>query len=234
MTVVLDARLQAVADLVPSGLRVADIGTDHGYLPVYLVASGKCPSAIAGDKSAQSCAKAETTVLHYGCAPYIQTRVGDGLQIVAAGEVDVVVMAGMGGWLMIDILEAAPQVLSSVQSLVLQPQKNSEQLRRWLETHSWRIVDERMVYDSGFYYVVIAAEPGQMQLSEDEAEFGPCILRSCPEVFRDYLHFRLRGIQMLHASLADKQGQEVGSRLVQLKKQEEKIQFLLEGMSKTG
>ena len=81
------------------------------------------------------------------------------------------------------------------------------------------------------YFIVHEA---MLQLNEDEAEFGPCILRSCPEVFRDYLHFRLCGIQMLHASLADKQGQEVGSRLVQLKKQEEKIQFLLEGMSKTG
>ena len=118
----LDARLRAVADFVPKGSRVADVGTDHGHLAIALVQEGVAPFAIASDKNEGPLEAARRAVYEAGLAERISLRLSDGLAKVAAGEVDAAILAGMGGALMAAILSASPAVVERLSTLVLQPQ----------------------------------------------------------------------------------------------------------------
>ncbi len=153
----LDKRLSMVASLVRQGSRVADIGTDHAYLPVYLVESGVCPTAIAADIGAGPLEAARHTVMAAGLAGVISLRLGDGLAPLAADEVDDIVIAGMGGETIVSILDAAPWVQHKRYRLVLQPMTRAEDLRRWLLHHGFSVETERLVRDKHHLYPVLAA-----------------------------------------------------------------------------
>ena len=143
--ITLDKRLSAVAALVRQGSRLADIGTDHAYLPVHLVQSGVCPSAIASDIGAGPLDAARRTVTENGLTSEIALRLGDGLATVKAGEVEDVAIAGMGGETIVAILEAAPWVQNEGIRLILQPMTRAEDLRRWLLTHGFTILGEHLI-----------------------------------------------------------------------------------------
>lgn len=153
----LDKRLHTVASLVRRGSRVADVGTDHAYLPVWLVEEGVCPKAIASDIGEGPLAAARRTVEAAGLAHCIDLRLGDGLAPVAAGEVEDIAIAGMGGETIAAILEAAPWVKDPCLRLVLQPMSRAEDLRRWLLTNGFTVETERLVRDGRHLYPVMAA-----------------------------------------------------------------------------
>jgi tRNA (adenine22-N1)-methyltransferase len=156
--ITLDKRLSAVAALVRQGSRLADIGTDHAYLPVHLVQSGVCPSAIASDIGAGPLDAARRTVTENGLTSEIALRLGDGLATVKAGEVEDVAIAGMGGETIVAILEAAPWVQNEGIRLILQPMTRAEDLRRWLLTHGFSILEEHLIIDGRHLYPVLAAQ----------------------------------------------------------------------------
>ena len=156
-TVTLDKRLRAVAALVRPGSRVADIGTDHAYLPVSLVQSGVCPSAIASDVRSGPLAAAESHVMAAGLFAQISLRLGDGLMTVMPQEVDDIVIAGMGGETVAAILEAAPWVRDTRLRLILQPMTRAEDTRRWLLTNGFTLDEEHLVTDGRHLYPVMAA-----------------------------------------------------------------------------
>ena len=117
----LDKRLQAVAALVPEGVSLADIGTDHAYLPVWLWEQGRITRAVAGDIAAGPCRAARNTVAMYGAAGAIEVRQGSGLEVLTPGEVECIAICGMGGSTIISILEASMEIAKDAQRLVLQP-----------------------------------------------------------------------------------------------------------------
>ena len=164
----LDKRLSAVAALVRQGSRLADIGTDHAYLPVYLVQSGVCPSAIASDIGAGPLDAARRTVTENELTSEIALRLGDGLSTVTDQEVDDVAIAGMGGETIATILEAAPWVQNEGVRLILQPMTRAEDLRRWLLTHGFSILEEHLITDGRHLYPVLAAEYTVAPPCEDE------------------------------------------------------------------
>ena len=153
----LDDRLLCAASLVRPGSRVADIGTDHAYLPLYLVEQGLCPSAIASDVRPGPADSARRHVSEAGLSDRIMVRLGDGLVGIAPDEVDDIVIAGMGGETIAAILQTAPWVKSDRYRLVLQPMTRSEQLRRWLLTNGFTLLTERVTQDGKHLYTVIAA-----------------------------------------------------------------------------
>lgn len=160
----LDKRLSMVASMVRHGSRVADIGTDHAYLPVHLVQAGICPSGIAADIRSGPLEAARRTVTEAGLTDAIALRLGDGLAPVAADEVEDIVIAGMGGETIVEILSAADWVKDTRFQLVLQPMTRAEELRRWLLTNGFVSTEERLVQDGHRLYPVmtaayIAAEP---------------------------------------------------------------------------
>lgn len=154
----LDKRLSAVAALLRDGKRLADIGTDHAYLPVAQVAAGKCPAAIASDIGQGPLEAARHTVTAAGMQDAIDLRLGDGLATVAPHEAEDIAIAGMGGETIVAILQAASWIKDPALRLVLQPMTRAEELRRWLLTNGFTIVEEHLVEDGRHLYPVLAAE----------------------------------------------------------------------------
>lgn len=167
----LDKRLQTVADKVRRGRRMADVGTDHAYLPVALVESGAVPAAIACDLREGPLENARRAVAEAGLADRISCRLGDGLSPLAEGEAEEIVIAGMGGETIAAILEACPWAKSSGLHYLLQPMTRSEDLRRYLLTHGFAILSETTVEQGGHLYVIVEAEWTDAPFCEDESAF---------------------------------------------------------------
>lgn len=153
----LDKRLGTVAALVRPGARVADIGTDHAYLPVYLVQMGVCPTAIASDIGKGPLEAARHTVTAAGLTDKISLRLGDGLAGIAPDEAEDIVIAGMGGETIAAILQAAPWVKNPALRLILQPMTRAEDLRRFLLINGFSVLEERLIQDGRHLYPVLAA-----------------------------------------------------------------------------
>lgn len=151
-------RLLSVASLVTPGSRTADIGTDHGYVPVYLVENGIVDAAIAMDLRKGPLARAQETVNGAGLSDRIELRISDGLEKLKPGEADTAVIAGMGGMLICRILTAHPATTASLKELVLEPQSEVDKVRRLLSEIGFAITDERMIFEDGKYYPIIKAE----------------------------------------------------------------------------
>lgn len=154
----LSKRLLAVAGLAGSCKTVADVGTDHGYIPVHLVLSQQAEKAIAMDVNSGPLRRAEEHILQYGLEKQIETRLSDGLAALKPGEADVIVAAGMGGALMQRILAQGRELAQKAGRLVLQPQSEVMAFRQFLFTGGYQITAEDMVLEDGKFYPVIAAQ----------------------------------------------------------------------------
>ena len=190
----LQPRLQLLADLVPQDARLADIGTDHGYLPVYLIQQGRITSAIAADVGQEPLQHAIRTAAEYGVSG-IDFRLCDGLVGVSPQETDTIVIAGMGGQTIIHILEAAPWAKVPEQyKLLLQPMTKAGLLRHWLVDQGYRFLEERLVWDKDFLYPVMILTGGQQPpLSDIEAEYGVCL--SGDPLYVQYLDMQIARLQ---------------------------------------
>ena len=151
----LSLRMKTVADMVKPGGRVCDIGCDHAFVSIYLVANGISDRVIASDVRTGPCAIARDNIARWNMTDHIDLRLGNGLATISPGEVDSIIIAGMGGILITDILEAGMDVVQSAGQLVLQPQSETEHLRRYIAENGWKITEEKMLIDAGKYYVVL-------------------------------------------------------------------------------
>ncbi|MGI6332270.1 MAG: tRNA (adenine(22)-N(1))-methyltransferase [Zhaonellaceae bacterium] len=227
----LSPRLQAVAELVKPGLKLADIGTDHAYLPIYLIQQGKSPSAVAIDIHRGPYESALKQVALQGLEDKITVILGNGLEPLQPGQVDVVVLAGMGSATMIEILEAKPELVLKLQQLVLQPMVGVGQMRKWLVENGWAINNEILVKDDGFIYTVLSALPGEQSISDWlTLELGPILLKEKPPLLKDYISKMLSDYENVLINLAQTQSQEVKQKRLDLL---EKIN-LLKGVISSG
>ncbi len=173
----LSPRLKAIAEKVPQGSKVADIGTDHGFIPVYLVKNGVAPKVIASDISRNSLEKTKMLVKEQGFSDSIEVRLGSGLKVLKGGEVDTVIIAGMGGNLIKNILEESPDILKDISRLILQPMSSQSKLRHWLIQNDFTIKDEELVLDNGRIYEIMLVEHGkQEQWNDIELEISPRLI----------------------------------------------------------
>lgn len=170
----LKPRLQTAADMVRDGSRVADIGTDHAYLPTALILSGKIPSAVAADLRKGPLENALETVRSNSVEDRVQLRLSDGLKCVSPEEADDIVIAGMGGILISEILSAAEWVKNEKYKLILQPQSHDEDVRKYLFENGFSITDEEACFEDGKVYICIGAVyTGSVSAhSEGEIMFG--------------------------------------------------------------
>jgi tRNA (adenine22-N1)-methyltransferase len=145
------------AALVPPGLAVADIGSDHAYLPAHLVRLGLCPRAIASDIAGGPLENARQTVLRAKLQDRIELRLSDGFQAFAPADAACWVLAGMGGTLMARLLDAAPWLRAPGTVLVAQPMRHADDLRAWLTAHGFRIETELACRDAGRPYLALRA-----------------------------------------------------------------------------
>ena len=184
----LDDRLRQVAACVAISPTVADIGTDHAGLAIYLIENKQADKVIAADLNYEPCEAARRQIAQHGLTDKICVRQGDGLSVLVPGEVQVVCMAGMGGELMQNILADAPHILTSLRRLVLQPMNDSPRLRRWLYEHGWHIEAESIASVRGIFYAIIAAQPGVKPLpNPTELYVGPELCAKRPLLFKPYV-----------------------------------------------
>lgn len=184
----LSARLETVASFVPEGARVADIGTDHGYIPIFLVQSGISPKAIAMDVRKGPLERARAHVTELGLSDRISLRLSDGLRELKPGEAEAVVIAGMGGELVERILSQGRHMWESVSDWILSPQSELHRVRAFLAEEGFQIFREAMVKEDGKYYTVMAARRGRMEYkSEAGLRYGALLLRQRDPLLREFL-----------------------------------------------
>lgn len=171
----LTPRLKKIADRIYRGESVADIGTDHAFLPLYLWEAGISPKVIMSDVSEGSLAKAGENCQKLHPDTEFDLRLGSGIEVLEKGEVSVVVMAGMGGILMTELLGADVEKARSFSKLIFQPRKDVGKLRFWLFDNGFRITDEALVREGKYICEIISAVPGEIavtrQLNGDDIEY---------------------------------------------------------------
>lgn len=207
----LQPRLRCIADCVRRGAKLADIGTDHGYLPVWLLQNGRIESAVASDINAAPLRHARRTAEEYGVAERIDLRLCAGLEGFTAQDADTIAVAGMGGETIIAILNAAPWLRQSNAVLLLQPMTKAELLRRWLTENGFYIASERLVRDKGTIYAVIEAKPGaSAPLTNAEAWCGAGLLRD--PLYGEYALDRAGKLE--RAAMGLRQAKELDNALI--------------------
>ena len=168
--VLLSERLRAVASMVTPGSRVCDVGCDHGFVSIWLVEQNVSPRVLAMDVRVGPLGAAGRHVAQRGLEPLIETRLSDGLHNYEIGEADSLICAGMGGRLMMRILGEEKAKTDSFTELILQPQSEIMQFRRWLREQGLRITDEKMVEEDGKFYPMMRAVPEAGCLGVEDAE----------------------------------------------------------------
>ena len=196
----LSGRLRAIAEMVPHTGTVADIGCDHGKLAVWLVQQGRAQRVVCGDISIKSLDKARRLAEAEGLSGQIDARAGSGLGILTSGEADAAVIAGMGGELIVAILEA--DRCKAPDTLVLSCHTSADVLRGWLAQNGYCFEDEALVGEKGHFYPIMRLVRGQSPaLTVTECEFGPVLLKSKPEELRCLVEKRIRKAKDIHARL---------------------------------
>ena len=171
----LSQRLERVAAHVPAGARLADIGSDHAYLPVALMRRGAIAAAVAGEVAATPFQAANRTVADNGLTQHITVRLADGLAAIEAGDdITAVSLCGMGGETIRDILDSGRARLNGRERLILQPNGGEQPLRQWLMENGYQILHEELLRENRFYYEIIVAERAEaMTYTAEQLYFGP-------------------------------------------------------------
>ncbi|OYR87430.1 tRNA (adenine(22)-N(1))-methyltransferase [Lactobacillus taiwanensis] len=201
---VLEERLAQIGKMVDSESRLADIGTDHAYLPIALVKEGKIDFAIASDVAAGPLNNAKQDIEQAGLEEKIETRLGSGLETLKAEDrIDTVVIAGMGGKLMTNLLKTAYQEGKKYPTLILEANIGEPLVRKWLMDHQYEIVAEQIIEVAGHIYEIIKAEikRDKLDLSEQELAFGPFLLKEKNSIFIKKWTNQLRYYKNLKANL---------------------------------
>ena len=185
----LSKRLHTVTNFVPKGSVLADIGSDHAYLPCYAIHKGIVNKAIAGEVADGPFTSAYNQVKQEGFEDQISVRKGDGLDVLAPGEATCITIAGMGGTLISSILERGKDKLEGTQRLVLQPNIQAINIRKWLLENDWELIDEEILEEDGKIYEILVAEKGNSEApytekKESELLLGPFLMKQCSDVFR--------------------------------------------------
>lgn len=231
----LSKRLEMIASLVTEGSTVADIGTDHGYIPIWLVSRGICPRAYAMDVRKGPLARAGEHVREYGLEDQITLRLSDGLRELKPGEADTVVIAGMGGQLICRILEEGRPVWKTTKRFILSPQSELTEVRRYLERNGFVVFREEMLEEEGKYYVIMEtgciapAETGALiEAAEKEAqkiskecgyEYGRFLIASKNPVLRRFLAKEKAALTSILSSLPEQASESTKQRKLQLEEQ---------------
>jgi tRNA (adenine22-N1)-methyltransferase len=164
----LSQRLQTVVKYIPEGYTIADIGSDHAYLPCHVVQREIVPFAIAGEVVEGPYLSALKQVETSGLSDQISVRKGNGLDVIEPGEIDCITIAGMGGTLIANILDRGIDKLTGVKRLILQPNVGSIATRKWLFAQGWQLIGEEILEEDGKIYEILVAEIGDPQSTYGE------------------------------------------------------------------
>lgn len=223
----LTKRLTAIAQQVPQGSRLADIGSDHALVPIHLVQTGQIQFAIAGEVIPGPLSRATQAIKAAKLTQQIQPRLADGLAAIQpADQVDTVVIAGMGGQLICDILAAGQPHKNGIQRLILEPNIQEDLVRQWLGAHRYQIVAETIVAEDQHVYEIIVAEltAKVIQYSPAALKFGPCLMQEKSQVFRAKWRHRYETNEKIEANLRNNARGDQSQKLAALTVENKMIQ----------
>ncbi|MBU3109358.1 tRNA (adenine(22)-N(1))-methyltransferase [Clostridium gasigenes] len=215
----LSKRLEFIADHIDKVISLSDIGTDHGYIPLYALNKGLCEKAIASDINKDPLDKARLNALLEGMGDELEFRLGGGLEPLKEGEVQAVIIAGMGGKLIKDILEKDITKVDNLDYLILQPAQNPEGLREYLYTNDYEIISEDLCKDDGKYYELFKVKRKKDENTELDSiyyEISPKLLMSKHPLMKEYLESKLENYNKILEAVSA----EVNSDLANIKKVE--------------
>ncbi len=178
----LSKRLQAIYDLVPQSNVLADIGSDHAFLPIALVLNGKVTRAYASEVNEGPYEATVKNIEKHGVSNYVSAVLSDGISELEK-DVNTISICGMGGSLIVDILDKDIEKLEHVSTLILQPNNNEETVRIWLMNNGFEIYEEKLIEEDNRYYEIIKAVKGKANYSKEELYFGPVLLKEKNDVF---------------------------------------------------
>lgn len=234
MSMDLSKRLCAVVELVSKGkteqtVCVADIGTDHGYIPITLIKEKQFTHAIAMDVNKGPLERAKEHISLEGLEGYIETRLSDGLEKLKPKEAQCIVIAGMGGALCVRILEEGKKIVEGLQYFVLQPQSELWKVREYLQKNGYRTVEEDMVLEDGKYYPMMRVEKGsESSYSEVELLYGRNLLQRRHPVLKSYLEFVVKEKEKVLESLKASTTERAKERVLEV---EGELRTVKEGLA---
>jgi tRNA (adenine22-N1)-methyltransferase len=228
-------RLQKIAEYIPQGSRVADIGSDHAYLPTYLVGTGRSTYIIAGELNDGPYLLARNRVKESGLEDYVQVRKGDGLEVIAPGEVDTIVIAGMGGSLITRILSNGMEKLEEINRLVLQPNVGEHIVRRYCMENGWKLIAEEILEEEGKIYEILCFIPGDGKQPYEQSDqsielllrLGPFLIERQDEVFRKKWFGEIAQMEQVIKQLTNANSTEARNKKEQLEMEIEKIRGII-------
>lgn len=223
----LDKRLETILTWLPKGSTFVDVGTDHAYLPVSAIERGILSFAIAADINEGPLLMAKQTVKQAGLEDKISCRLSDGLEKIEPYEVKGATICGMGGGLIVSILEAYPETTKSLDFLLLQPMTHSDVLRTWLGNHGWLIVEEALVEDGRFLYELMYARPNRgTPLLWLDAELGPVNRKKGGPLLKKHIQRCVQKRNLILKGLA-KGGLEETPKYKELKREIRELEAIL-------
>lgn len=217
----LSRRLETIASFVPEGSAVADIGTDHGYIPIHLVQEGKAKHAIAMDVRKGPLLRAQAHIHEAGLEAHVEVRLSDGLLKLEQNEADCVVIAGMGGELIIHILEEGRGLWEGIPHWVLSPHSELDKVRRFLEEQEFFTWRETMIKEEGKFYTVMGInrtnKAGEKDNREISYRYGRSLLESKDPVLKEYLKKEEEQLEQIMSGLSESQTEAAVRRMEELK-----------------
>lgn len=248
----ISSRMKCIAGMVTPGKRVADIGCDHAYTSIYLVEKDLAQNVVAMDVAEGPLKSARKNIDSFGLGERIETRLSDGMTALVPGETDAAIIAGMGGLLVIDILRRGMNVWQSGYELILSPQSEIPEVRRFLRENGAKIIDEHMMQEDGKYYNIIKAvsydEKQSIYNDENTADateeagidtkssvpvvigdnYGEKLIEKKSPVLRQYLVERLEKLSGIYCRLSKETGERVVDRMAEVSQESREIEAVLE------
>ncbi|WP_129596809.1 tRNA (adenine(22)-N(1))-methyltransferase [Anaerophilus nitritogenes] len=224
-------RLLAITKFVKKGSVVADIGTDHGYIPVYLVTNNISKKVFATDVNEGPLNSAKETIKEHCLEKYIETRLGTGLIPIKPYEVDTVIIAGMGGLLIRDILKNDLDLTKSIKKFILQPMVAQEDLRKWLIQNHFKIIDEKLEKEDHRIYEIMVVENGE-QIVEDGIYYkiGKKLIENKDPLLEVFIQKHIQKqkniFENLEGQTSDKANQKRNECIEELRKLEEVLSWV--------
>ena len=220
----LSQRLRIVGDFVTQKT-VADIGTDHAYVPIYLHKKGNVEKVIACDINKKPLQKAQQNIKLHHAENKIITRLGNGLQPLQPYEVDSIVISGMGGMLMIELMEQSQNIIKTVKELILCPHLDVTAVRKYLHNIGYVITDEKMIQEWDNFYTILRAIPGKQKYDKEiEYIFGSILLEKKDAVLKEYIINEKIRLKKIKQHLYDKRTEQSQKRLQQIEEYKKAIE----------
>ncbi len=229
----LSKRLSLIADMtgINPESTVADIGCDHGFLSIELLKRNAAKSVICADVNEGPLERAKENVKASGLLERASFVLSNGFEKINDGVADICVIAGMGGLLIVELINDSIEKVKKYKKLILSPQSDIPEVRRFLKEKDFFVFDERMIYDMGKFYTVMVVTPGSKSedLTDTEVFFGKHLILKKDEVFFEYLNQRVRVLESIISGIKsdEKSTLSNANRLLELTDELQKTKEIL-------